>query len=249
MNNRRMAFVIAGTLAIGVRISLATLEDVFFSLHSEMGITNVAREAFVETAKVDRFAWLALLRGSRDNVSDTFLDGWYQGLTMADVPANSDWISTNKWLEVKRNAIVDMSFNPAVRDSTNCWMAVAREHGNIRARLIAEAGWDSLLGLDECEREAGSNGVEVISVPGLFSERWAQREKEVRQMKQDQSNREYYAAGIRLALKEFARSERIACLPPQSRNAMVSNIVETARLTQEEACALGWTNVAVSVSQ
>ena len=48
---------------------------------------------------------------------------------------------------------------------------------------------------------------------------------------------------IEIVLSHVAASEALASFPLDERNAIVSNIVETARLTAEESAALGLTNI------
>ena len=58
-----------------------------------------------------------------------------------------------------------------------------------------------------------------------------------------QSQRYDLEGRIEIVLSHVAASEALASFPLDERNAIVSNIVETARLTAEESAALGLTNI------
>ena len=227
----------------------SSLAEVFMSLYDEMNTTNTTQAAFMDAVAEDRFLWFNLYRTARANISDCVLSGWYTNLVSATVPDNVESSGTNLWLGIKQYAIADMASDTAICNSTNCWFATAREHGFIRDGLRSDGDWEALLGKDQCEREVMPDGVVIVSVPGLFSDQQLQRESMVRQMKNVQSWHEDVAMGMRRALRRFTKSESFAGLSQQEHNSIVSNLVEMARLTQEEAAALGLTNRIEVVSQ
>ena len=248
MNKLKIAIALG--LQIMIKINIASsLEDVFVSLYNEMNTTNVTQSAYMDAVLEDRFLWFNLYRTARANISDCTLSDWYANLVSATVPDNVESSGTNLWLGIKQYAIADMASDTAICNSTNCWFATAREHGAIRQGLRSDGDWEVLLGMDQCEREVRPDGVVIVSVPGLFGEQQLQRESMVRQMKVVQSWHEDVAMGMRRALGRFTTSESFAGLSQQEHNAIVSNLVETARLTQEEAASLGLTNRVGSVSQ
>ena len=248
MNNLRIiiAFSLLGLSRIGV---CSSLEDVFVSLYAEMNTTNTTQAAFMSAVNEGRFCWYDLYRAERGNISDAALSNWFTNLVTAVVPGNVDSSGTNRWLVTKQNAISDMAADTAIRNSSNCWFVTAREHGQIRVDLKSESDWDVLLGIDKCEKEVMPDGVVIVSVPGLFGDQQSQREAMVRQMKMEQSWNEDVAAGMRRALEIFAKSDSFSGLPQGQRNSIVSNLVETARLTTAEASALGLTNILQSVGR
>ena len=227
----------------------SSLEEVFISLYDEMNTTNASQSTFMDAVAQDRFLWFNLYRAARANISDCALSDWYTNLVSATVPDNVESSGTNLWLEIKQYAIADMASDTAICNSTNCWFATAREHGYIRDGLRSDGDWEVLLGMDQCERQVMPDGVVIVSVPGLFSDQQLQRESMVRQMKVEQSWHEDVATGMRRALRRFTTSESFAGLSQQEHNSIVSNLVEAARLTQEEASLLGLTNRVGSVSQ
>ncbi len=185
------------------------------------------------------------------------------------IPLASDMNGTNSWLRVKCAGMRALTGSRAVCNDTNCWMAAAREYRRIS--ILDEAKWYRLLDLDDSLIDERVDGTVVICAPPekravLEDRAWITigtngvtyvNAPAGAELEADgcAAARDYKAAltrcrnDVRHVLGVFASSDMLADLSPQSRNAMVSNIVETARLTQEEACALGWTNVAVSVSQ
>ena len=56
-----------------------------------------------------------------------------------------------------------------------------------------------------------------------------------------------FLSRINCVFAAFAGSATFTAMPPPERNAIVSNLVETARFTAEEAAALGLTNVTTHV--
>ena len=241
MNKLKMirAFSLLALARIGV---CSSLDDVFVSLYAEMNTTNTTQSAFMNAVAEGRFSWYGLYRAERGNMSDAALSNWFTNLVTAVVPANLDSSGTNHWLVTKQYAIADMATDTAIRNSSNCWFATAREHGLIRDGLRSESDWEVLLGVDKCEREVMPDGVVIVSVPGLFCDQQSQRESMVRQMKIEQSWNEDVATGMRRALEIFVRSESFSGLSQEQHNSIVSNLVETARLTSAEAAALGLTN-------
>ncbi len=247
MNNLRI--IIAFSLLALARIGVcSSLEDVFVSLYAEMNTTNTTQSAFMNAVAEGRFRWYDLYRAERSNMSDAALSNWFTNLVTAVVPGNLDSSGTNRWLVTKQYAIADMATDAAIRNSSNCWFVTAREHGLIRDGLKSERDWDVLLGVDKCEKEVMPDGVVIVSVPGLFGDQQSQREAMVRQMKMEQSWNEDVAAGMRRALEIFAKSDSFFCLSQEQHNSIVSNLVETARLTPAEAATLGLTNVTQQAS-
>lgn len=227
----------------------ASLDDVFISLYNEMNTTNTTQSAFMSAVTGDRFCWFNHYRAARGNIPDEVLSDWYTNMVAAVVPDYVARAGTNCWLGVKQYAITDMAVDTAISCSTNCWFAVAREHGLVRSSLRSAQDLDALRGINQCQREVLADGVVVVSVPGLFSEEQALRDSLVTSMKEEQSWREDVAAALRCALRTFAKSTTFTHQSPPEHNSIVSNLVNAALLNAEESALLGLTNIVDGVAQ
>ena len=119
--------------------------------------------------------------------------------------------------------------------ATNLWSVLAILHGDLRNKRIDN--------LPLVFRNFGiiTNQVELQS-------RIANNE-EAKKIRCYASLQRSVEERIELVFVNAVTSEALASFPTCERNAIVSNIVETARLTQAEAAALGLTNVVDSVGQ
>ena len=223
------------------------IEQVFVSMYNEMNMTNITQSTFLNDVLRDSFCRQEYYREGRENIPDAFFEDWYVNLVSSVMPTTVDRQGTNKWLCVKEGNLCRFSWNAVVGNSTNCWMAAAREHGRIVAGRRTKHDWDVLQGVDQCEREFMADGTEIVYVPDLFSPEEQQRSAMVRKMKQEESWYEHVASHIKSAFFHFTDSQTFKSLPPAERNAIVSNLVETARFTPDEAARLGLTNVVEQV--
>ena len=144
---------------------------------------------------------------------------------------------------MKGDAVSFVSGNSAICDDTNCWFAVAREAGRIRAGFRTEHDWEVLEGIGQCEREVMPDGVVFLTVTNSTMDAHMERYDMVFKMKQDQSGKEYLARRMVRAFEDFRRSQTFKNLSLSERNAIVSNIVETARMSDLEVSAFGFTNI------
>ena len=171
----------------------------------------------------------------------------YLSLVSATAPGGVGREITNRWMCVKGDAVSDVSYDCAVRDDTNCWFAVAREIGRIRAGFRSKYDWEALVGIDSNSREITPDGVELVSTTNSWSEHmrlWS----EVRIMQIDQTVLESLAYVMGRAFDSFKRSQTFKSLSAVEHNAIVSNLVETARMDAYEARALGLTNIVEQTS-
>jgi len=247
MKKNQFKIMIALTgLVLGVRpLVAAPLDDVFRSFHTVMGVTNVSVETYMQSLPGSVDLWWESHLLVDDAIYDQHIKDWYLSLVSATVPANADRDATNSWLYAKSDVIRAVSGWNTIKEDTNCWFAVAREVGNVRAGFRTEHDWEVLLGLDGCERETLPCGVVVIYTTNTVSESEARWQK-VRLMRSDQIGLEHYTDWVSTAFDDFKRSQTFKSFSPQEHNCIASNIVETARFTPFEARCFGLTNIVVN---
>jgi len=181
------------------------------------------------------------------NIFSQHINDWYLSLVSATVPANADRDATNSWLNAKIDVIYAVSGWSTIKEDTNCWFAIAREIGAVRAEFRTEHDWEVLMGHDGCERETLPGGVVVIYTTNTVSESQAIWQK-VRLMRSDQTALNNYTRRMSTAFDDFKHSQTFRNLSAQEHNFIASNIVEAARFTPREASRYGLTNVVVNTS-
>lgn len=181
----------------------------------------------------------------------------------APIPTVANQEGTNLWLEVKCDGLRALLGSQAVCNDTNCWMAAARVHGLLVE--IDRPQWYKFLDLDEslieeradgtvvinapAEKRAalggrpwmtiGTNGVTYVNAPlGSDLEPLGNEAARAIKAKLDSCKQD-----VRSAFEVFAASGAFAAMDAPTRNALVSNIVETAGLCPADAQSLGLTNV------
>jgi len=237
----KMLFAVALLTLVPQIGATIPLDDIFRTFQTQMGVTNMSQDAFLTSLIDDVYGWVNYYVAGRDGVLPQELNAWYLSLTAATVPDGIDREGTNRWLLIKGDAVGFVSANSAVRDDTNCWFAVAREVGRIRAGFRNEHDWEVLEGIDQCEREVMPGGVVLISITN-YNE-YVVRSRIVSIMKNDQTRLENHAQDMVHAFEDFNRSQTFKNLSLPERNAIVSNLVETARMSELEMSALGFTNI------
>ena len=117
--------------------------------------------------------------------------------------------------------------------ATNLWDRLAVLHGDLREKKLLE--------LPPVYRNFGiiTNQVELQDL--IVANSNANRICSYQSCLRDLEKR------IEIVLANAAISEALASFPPAERNAIVSNLVETARLTADEVARLGLTNVVEQV--
>ena len=243
----KVAVVLTGLLLGMQPLCAASLDEVFRSFHTVMGVTNISVEAYMRPLPGNVDLWRECCLSADKNIFSLHIKDWYLSMVSATVPANVDRDTTNSWLYAKIDVIDAVSGWSTIKEDTNCWFAIAKEVGAVRAGFRTEHDWEVLMGHDGCERETLPDGVVVISITNSLSEYMATRRK-VRQMQSDQARLEHYTDRISTAFDYFKRSHRFRNLSPQEHNSIVSNIVETARFTPREASRYGLTNIVVNTS-
>lgn len=242
MNSIRL-FASAVAIIAGVHsMAECAIDVVFHSLYEEMGGVNVSESAFMGSVLTNRFCWLNQYRLSGGSLSDEAIAIWYTNLVHSTMPPMADFDATNRWLLVKSYAVSDMAFERAIRNSTNCWLAVANEHGRIRENVLSESDYNHLLGIDQCEKDILPDGVEIVSVPNLFSQERILLEESVRRMRQVQNRTEEVASSLRYAFKQFVRSETYQNMPVSELKVTVSNVIDIAKFTPLEIEQIGIMN-------
>ena len=242
MVNRAVISVIAVMMLSQPTIGSIPLDDVFRTFYVQMGITNLSQEVFLGSLMHDATHWEDYYIAGRDGVSPELFNAWYLSLVSATVPDGISRDNTNMWLYIKGDAVGFVSNSDAVRDDTNCWFAVAREMGRIRAGFRTKYDWEALVGVDSNNREVMPGGVELLNITNSWSE-FTRLSAVVRSMQQDQIVQDKLACMMGHAFDDFRRSQTFKNLPVAERNAIVSNIVEAARMDAFEAAARGLTNV------
>ena len=237
----KMLFAVALLALVPQTGATIPLDDVFRTFHTQMGVTNMSQDAFLESLVNDVYSWENYYVAGRDGVPPQELNAWYLSLVTATVPDGVNKDHTNRWQHIKSEAVSSVSANSAVREDTNCWFAVAREVGRIRAGFRNEHDWEVLEGIDQCEREVMPGGVVLISITN-YNE-YVVRSRIVSTMKNDQTSLENRAQDMVHAFYRFNRSQTFKNLSLPERNAIVSNLVETARMSELEVSALGFTNI------
>jgi hypothetical protein len=223
------------------------IDDVFRTFYTQMGVTNISQDVFLGSLTNDATFWEDYYIAGRYGVSPQALNEWYLSLVSATAPDDVDREVTNRWMCVKGDAVGDVSYDIAVCDDTNCWFAVAREIGRIRAGFRTKYDWEELVGIDSNSREITPDGVELVSTTNLWSEHmrlWS----EVRIMQIDQTAQKSLAYMMERAFDSFKRSQTFKNLSAVEHNAIVSNLVETARMDAYEARAHGFTNIVEQTS-
>ena len=222
--------------------SAETLDEVFRSFHTIMGITNMSVDAYMSALPGNIDVWWECHSAADENIYNQHIRDWYLSLVPAVVPPNTDRDGTNRWLFAKSDVIGAVSSGDTVAEDTNCWFAIAREMGNVRAGFKTEHDWEVLMGHDGCEREILPCGVVVLYTTNTVAQRetiW----QNVRAMKSHQAKLDLYADMISTAFDDFRRSQTFRNLTPQEHNAIASNIVEIGRFDSIEIDRYGLTNI------
>lgn len=250
MKSRVMVILATGWVLVFNSSAAVFVDDAFRALYSAMGVTNATSEAFMDCVRQNPRSWYYdYYMPSRVRVPDSFVNGWYVSLVSATAPQDVGADDTNSWMRAKGYAIRSLSNDGAVRDDTNCWLAVAREIGRMRMKFYSEQDLDMLRGIDGCAREVNADGISIVMVPGLLGEDQRRRDAMAEEIRRTQIERQRDIRDMSNAFDDFTRSSSWNGLPPPERNAMVSNLVEAARFTPAEAAALGLTNVTHQASE
>ena len=234
--------LISGLLLYTKPCRAETLDEVFRSFHTIMGITNMSVDAYMSALPGNIDVWWECHSAADENVYSQNIRDWFLSLVPATVPSNADRDATNRWLYAKCDVIDAVSGGDTVAEDTNCWFAIAREVGNVRAGFRTEHDWEVLLGHDGCEREILPCGTVVISITNSLSE-YVSTRRNVRQMQSDQTTLAHYADLISTAFDHFTESQTFKNLSPQEHNAIASNIVEIGRFDLLEISRYGLTNI------
>ena len=118
--------------------------------------------------------------------------------------------------------------------ATNIWNMLSILHGDLRSKKIEN--------LPSVFRNFGMITNQVELQRGVAANELAKKVRNYESIRSGLEER------IERVLANAAASDAIAAFPPSERNAIVSNLVETARFTPDEASALGLTNVVEAVS-
>ena len=181
---------------------------------------------------------------------DLFLRNWFCSILDSPIMANATMSESNTWLQVKVHAVLELGRSCSVKNDTNCWYAAAREYARVRQADTHD--WYKLAGNGQNVAGVFTDGVVILNSPfavGDTSEAaniYRQRQVDAYNLKKRFGRAR---SVISQSLRNVASSEALAAFPIQERNAIVSNIVELARLTTDEAAELGLTNVVETVGE
>ena len=224
-----------------------SLNDAFVSLYGLMGATNISQSAFMEDVMDGGGDWYPCFLAARANISEQAMCNWFCVLAEASVPTNSAYSDMNTQLRTKAIAICNIGTNDTVVcGDTNCWLAVARECGRIRSGLHTDEELDLTRGV--ISRNVDTNGMVFISVSNISDDTIRQRFAQANDIEQKELLYRDFVSCIKTAFPVFLASGTIDALSPSERNSIVSNIVNTASFTPDEAAFLGLTNVIETTS-
>ena len=163
---------------------------------------------------------------------------WWKSLVLVPAPTN-DYVHAAAVLRQQEDTVVflwgaDYPAADAVA-ATNLWNMLATLHGDLREKKI-------------------ENPPPVFRNFGIITN---QVELQRRIAVNEEAKKVRFYESLRRALEEridqvfmnAASSEALASFSVQDRNAIVSNLVETARFTPDEAAAIGLTNVVEFVGE
>ena len=210
-----------------------------------------------------------VLRFAIADYDQSAMSGFFRVWAEAPIPLSADRDGTNVWLGVKCDGIRALVGSRVVCNDTNCWMSAAAVYGQIVE--MDRHKWYEFMGLDASLIEERTNGTVVINAPiekraALEGRPWmtidtngivfvnappgAGLESDCTESaRQFKANLGHFKQDVEYVLGVFASSETYVGMDFVTRNAIVSNIVETARLTPAEAAALGLTNVVETISR
>ena len=236
-------FGLALTFRVGAEVSIV---QAFSDLYSMIEATNVVQNAFLEAISIGSNDWTNQYALARRKLADQALSDWFCELSESSATNLADYAERTSWIHAKAVAMRELSSDFAVRNDTNCWFAVARNHGLTRSRIHTDAQLDEMRGA--ISRSVGNDGVSIIVIPDLFSEESARRHAQVEELERIEELDREYLSDIMPIFSLIAHSETFSSFESDERNAVVSNIVATARLTPVEASALGMTNILVEAN-
>ena len=163
---------------------------------------------------------------------------WWKNLALEPTPTN-DYVQAASVLRQHEGQVsflygADYSASDTVA-ATNLWRMLAFLHGDVRMKRV--------LNPPPVFRNFGiiTNQVEL--------QRRITANEEAKKIRDYESLRSALEERIERVLANAAASEALASFPVADRNAIVSNLVETAKLTPTEAAALGLTNVVEAISR
>jgi hypothetical protein len=223
-----------------------TISDAFGSLYEMMGVTNVSRTAFLDDVADGSGDWYRHFSLARAEIPEQALREWFCIMSASDVPTNEAYFVKSVMLNEKAMAICQIGTNEtAVCMDTNCWVAVARECGILRSSLHSESDLDAMLGA--VSRHADTNGVLVVATSmDIFSDEFERLSKLAFETEQNDLLYKDFVFSVMPVFTHFLASGAIDMLADNERNSFVSNLVELARFTPDEAASLGLTNVVVN---
>ena len=212
-------------------------------LDATVGLWGVNRVGFRNA--VGDAAW----RARRSQNHDRYLRVWYCRLLELEIPCTSDLSVSNEWMGAKADVLLELGRSSSVAGDTNCWFATAREHGMAVTKDVKE--WYEIAGIATNALEVLPDGVIVldsnIQNGGSNDDRIAFNKHidDARRMKKQFS---IIKESARRNMRDMTLSPAFCELIPSDRNSIVSNIVEMAHFTPDEAASLGLTNVTQQAS-
>ena len=171
-------FGLALTFRVGAEVSIV---QAFSDLYSMIEATNVAQNAFLEAISIGSNDWSNQYALARRKLADQALSDWFCELSESSATNIADYAERTSWIHAKAVAMRELSSDFAVRNDTNCWFAVARNHGLTRSRIHTDAQLDEMRGA--ISRSVGNDGVSIIVIPDLCSEESARRHAQVEELK------------------------------------------------------------------
>ena len=205
----------------------------------------------------------ALMRLSKSATNDTTLSSWYVDVIGLSVSTNLETRSDNYgivlptgvpqhiaikgfnlWMGIKGGLLEEAA--AFVEGSTNVLQALAEEHGTAVINLVPPERNETPV------TPTSQRIVDGVLVAGYSQQDYQELcNRQVRDRAESALRGPWmgYKRSVYHAFeKQFADSTLFSSMPSVERNTIVSNLVEAARFTPDEAAALGLTNVVEAVS-
>ena len=245
---KKTGFVLTLLACCVVGVHAKDVPECLRDLHSLSGVTNYNAETYLENIQQNWTTWVWHRSHATMTIDNDELRDWYIELANAFAPDNTNEDTEGLWRTVKSEILNAFSRIGNIANDTNCWLAVARNIGEVRSCLHTQEYWDEFEGIDPAltiiDPATGvkfccnTNKPEVasrLSEIAFREQRW-----------------EYilgaHADNMEDVFQKFTASQTFKNLSPAEHNAISSNIVELAKMKPCNAKEYGLTNVVNAVS-
>ena len=245
---KKKGFVLTLLACCVVGVHAKDVPECLRDLHALYGSTYCTAEAYIDAIEQTLDNWVGFNSGSTRNPTDEELRNWYISIAEAFAPENDNPDMAGVWRGAKEEAIRMFAWRGHIANDTNCWLAVARNIGEVRSCLHTQEYWDEFEGIDPAltiiDPATGvkfccnTNKPEVasrLSEIAFREQRW-------------EHNLSAHASHMEDVFQQFTASQTFKNLSPAEHNAISSNIVELAKMNPRRAREYGLTNVVDAVS-